>query len=419
MYKVSKLSNGIRVVTEKADYLKTVSAGVWVSVGSAMETKLNNGMSHFIEHMLFKGTQNRSAKEIAEFMESVGGQLNAATYKEYTCLSTKTLSEHIDRALELLSDMICNSTFTDENMETERDVISEEINMYEDTPEDVVHDLFDASIWEGTSIGLPILGTSESVESITKADMLTFFDNFYCGENMVISVMGNFDEDEVMALLEQKFGHIKRGNPAKLHPRVEAKRGFRIRKRNIEQCHLCAGFQSIDRNDEQFYDLLIMDSLFGGNMSSRLFQRVREDAGLAYSIYTDMDTLANNGSFVIYAGLNPKGVEKAMRIINDEIKLLKREKLTMEEIETAKMQLKASVVMDDERVYSRMSGYARGMLFDNKIETSEDIIEQIEKINRESVASIIDRVLDINTLNIALHGKVVGNEKNYSEIMDF
>ncbi len=420
MYKISSLSNGLRVVTEKIDYVKSVSAGVWVGAGSAMENKNNNGISHFVEHMLFKGTAKRNAKEIAEYMDSVGGQLNAVTEKEYTCYYTKTLSEHSDRAIEILSDMINNSTFSEENIETERRVISEEINMCEDNPEDAVHDLLSRMIWRDNPLGMPVAGTNKSIFGITRQDMLDYCNDLYSGDNMVLSVVGNFDETEMLSKLEEKFGGIKpHMKELPRQERLSVTRGFEIDKKNIEQCHLCMGLQGVHRNDEQFYDLLVMNALFGGNMSSRLFQKVREDAGLAYSIYSDVVTYVNNGSFVIYAGLNPKGTEKAMRILNDEIRLIKKEKLSDEEIAVAKEQMKAAVVMEDESMSARMGLYARGILFDNRVETTEEFISFIEKVNRNSVAEIIDRIFDIKTLNIAINGKIHSREKTLAQIMDF
>lgn len=420
MYKISRLSNGIRVVTENIDYVKSVSAGVWVGAGSALENENNNGISHFIEHMLFKGTKKRNAKEIAEYMDSVGGQLNAMTAKEYTCYYAKTLSEHSDRAFEILSDMIKNSTFTEENIGTERRVISEEINMCEDTPEDAVHDLLSRLVWGKNPLGMPIAGTEKSISDISRQDMLDYCRDMYCGDNMVLSVVGNFDESEVLSQLEEKFGDIKpHMKEIQQQKRLRVARGFEVDSKDIEQCHVCMGLQGLHRNDENLYDLLVINALFGGNMSSRLFQSVREEAGLAYSIYSYANTYRNNGSLVIYAGLNPDGVEEAFEIINNEIKMLKKDKFSDDEISVAKEQMKASVVMGIESMSARMSSYGKAILFDNRIKAPDEIVELIEKVNKNSVAETIDRIFNIGTLNVAVTGKVSNEGQNLLHIMDF
>ncbi len=407
MYKISTLSNGIRVVTEYIDYVKSVSVGVWTGAGSAMECPQNNGVSHYIEHMLFKGTKNRTAKEIAEAMDSIGGQLNAVTSKEYTCYYAKTLTEHCGRAFDVLSDMIINSTFTEENIETERSVIREEIAMCEDTPEDLIHDILSQIMWQGDALGFPIAGTDKTLSVIDKASMLDYKSHFYCGENMVISVVGNFDEASVLAELENKFGCIS-GEYKNIYSqkKIDVVSGIEIVKKDIEQCHLCLGLEGIERSDDRFYDLMVANAIFGGNMSSRLFQKVREEYGLAYSIYSYANTYSKNGSFVIYAGLNSDRLTRALELIGGEIKLLKDEKLSADEVNTAKEQLKASVIMGLEGMSSRMSSYGKGILFKNKIRSMEDTIHLIDSVSQNSVAEIIDRIFLPEKLNIALCGKI-------------
>ncbi len=420
MYKISTLSNGIRVVTEYIDYVKSVSTGVWIGAGSAMEASQNNGVSHYIEHMLFKGTKTRSAKEIAEAMDSVGGQLNAVTSKEYTCYYAKTLTEHMDLAFDILSDMITSSTFTEENIETERRVICEEINMCEDTPEDLVHDLLSNIMWQGDALGFPIAGTEKTLSDIDRRVMLDFKDNFYCGENMVISVVGNFDTAQVLNALEKLFGSIPRTyKTIYKQKKIDVVPDISIVKKDIEQCHICLGLEGLSRFDDHFYDLLVVNAILGGNMSSRLFQKVREEYGLAYSIYSYANTYHKNGSMVIYAGLNAESLYKALAIIGDEIKLLKSEKLSYEEIKTAKEQLKATVIMGLEGMSARMSSFGKSILFENKIRNMEETIRLIELVNRDSVAEIIDKTFTHDRLNIAICGKVTANKNEITNALDF
>ncbi|MBR5614653.1 MAG: insulinase family protein [Clostridia bacterium] len=420
MYNISTLSNGIRVVTENISYVKSVSVGVWIGAGSAMEEYQNNGVSHFIEHMLFKGTQNRTAKEIAEYMDRVGGQLNAVTSKEYTCYYAKTLSEHFEMAFEILSDMIKNSIFSEDSIATERKVIAEEINMSDDTPEDYIHDCLSGLVWRNHALGFPIAGTAESIRGIDRGALLSYRDGLYCGENMVISVVGNFDQAMVMASLEDKFGRIKKsGALRKAQAKLEVVRGADIVKKDIEQCHVCLGLEGFSRSDKRLYDLLVVNSILGGNMSSRLFQRVREEMGLAYSIYSYANTYQNNGSMVIYAGLNTDSLCGALGIIGDEIKTLKQNKLTAEEVSVAKEQMKASAIMGLEGMSSRMSSYGKSMLFENRVYSMDDTVSLIDRVNRDSVADVIDTVFDINRLNLAVLGRIEGEGKNIIDAVEF
>ncbi len=420
MYNISTLSNGIKVVTENISYVKSVSVGVWIGAGSAMEEHQNNGVSHFIEHMLFKGTQSRTAKEIAEYMDRVGGQLNAVTSKEYTCYYAKTLSEHSEMAFEILSDMIKSSIFSEDSIATERKVIAEEINMSDDTPEDYIHDCLSRIVWRNHALGFPIAGTAESIKGIDRSALLSYHDSLYCGENMVISVVGNFDQAMVMASLEDKFGSIKpSGALRKAQAKLEVVRGADIVKKDIEQCHVCLGLEGFSRSDERLYDLLVVNSILGGNMSSRLFQRVREEMGLAYSIYSYANIYQNNGSMVIYAGLNTESLCDALGIIGDEIKTLKQNKLTAEEVSVAKEQMKASAIMGLEGMSSRMSSYGKSMLFENRVYSMDDTVSLIDRVSRDSVADVIDTVFDINRLNLAVLGRIEGEGKNIIDAVEF
>lgn len=418
MHKVFTLSNGIRVVTETTDYVKSVSAGVWIGAGSANETLNNNGVSHFIEHMLFKGTTSRSAKDIAEYMDAVGGQLNAMTAREYTCYYAKTLSEHMDMAFEILSDMLINSTFSEENIATERKVILEEIYMGEDNPEDYIHDVFCEKLWEDEALGYPIAGTAKTLDSIDRRAICNYFSDMYVGGNIVISVVGNFDEEKAVEIMEDKFGKIKR-TPliVQEQKRIELKRGVELVKRDVEQCQVCIGFGGYSRSDAKNYDLAVVNALLGGNMSSRLFQKVREESGLAYSIYSYTSSYRNNGSLCIYAGLNTDELEKALEIINCEIACLKRDKLSRDEVNMAKNQLKASVVMGSEGCSARMSSYGKSILFENRVKSLDDIIGLIEDVNYDRVAEVIDDIFDRDKLTLAVLGKIDGDGERLLDIL--
>lgn len=420
MHKVFCLSNGIRVVTETTDYVKSVSAGVWVGVGSVNETAENNGISHFIEHMLFKGTHTRSAREIAECMDSVGGQLNAVTAKEYTCYYTRTLTEYMRTALELLADMICNSTFESENIELERKVIIEEISMGEDEPENLIYDIVEAEMWSGDALGFPVTGSEKSVSGISRDMLLDYFHRNYVAENIVISIVGNFDEDEAIEILEKNFsGILAGGAEPKESGRVLQSRKVKIVKKDFEQCQLCIGFDGYSRRDIRHYNLAVVNALFGGNMSSRLFQKVREESGLAYSVYSELSTYAQNGSLRIYAGLSPENIRQVLEIISNEIRLLKENKLTREEIETAKTQFKAALVMDSEGVAERECANGKTLLRDGRVKTIDDAIAMIDGITPEGVAEAIDFVFDSQKLTIAVLGRFDGDGQDLLDAMKF
>ncbi len=420
LHKVFKLSNGIPVVTESTDYVKSVSAGVWIYAGSSMENKKNNGVSHFIEHMLFKGTGKRSAREIAEYMDAVGGHLNAVTAHDYTCYYTRTLTEHLGMAFEILSDMIINSTFSDENIEVERKVILEEINMSEDDPEDLIHDILCRTMWKGEPLGFPIAGTVKTVKGIDKGCILDYYKERYIADNIVISVVGNFDEKSAIDMLEEKFGGIeRRGIIRQPQKKLIHTRNAEIVKKDIEQCQLCLGFEGYSRQAEENYDLAVVNALFGGNMSSRLFQKVREENGLAYSVYSYTDSYQENGSLAICAGLNPEELKQALEIIVREIKLLKRDKLTKEEVETAKTQLKASAVMGNEGISARMSHYGKSMLFETRAKNIDDVIRRIDRVCADGVAQVIDKVFDSKKMTLALLGNIKDGEDELMGMLEF
>ena len=420
MHRVFNLNNGIRVVTEKIDYVKSVSVGVWVYAGSAMENAGINGVSHFIEHMLFKGTENRSAKEIAECMDAVGGQLNALTAREYTCYYTKTLSEHLELAVELLSDMVTKSTFTQQNIDVERKVILEEINMCEDDPDDYIHDILSETMWEGEPLGFPIAGTARSLEGIDRKTLLYYFQSNYTAENMVISIVGNIEEERLSELLEKYFGRIEMRGVLREKPvKIDMRSNIALVKKDIEQCQLCMGFDGYSRFESEDYDLSVVNALFGGNMSSRLFQKVREEAGLAYSVYSYTSAYQSNGSLTIYAGLNTEELYRALEIISKEIRLLKKDKLSREEVETAKTQLKATVVMGSEGISPRMSTYGKSLMFENRVKSIEEIIAAVETVSVDRVAEVIDRVFDINRMAVAVLGRIDDDKKKIMDVLDF
>lgn len=405
MYIFKTLSNGIRVVAEKIDYLKSISIGVWVGNGSRYETAEENGISHFIEHMVFKGTKYRSADEIALAIDSVGGQINAFTAREYTCFYTKTLDEQAELAMSILSEMIFEPALTNEDMEKERSVIKEEINLYEDCPEELVYDLLSEAVWGDTPMGRPILGTKESLDAITPDIMRRYMRTHYTNKNIVISVSGSFGDD-FFDKLEEYFG--KRDIAANEVKFEEVKYSPKniVKTKDIEQVQLVASFEGIDINDEDVYSLLVFNNVFGCGMSSRLFRNIREKYGLAYAIGAGHSAYIGTGTFDISVGMSAQSVEKVCELICSEIKTIKRDKLTADELERAKEQLKGAYILSCESTGARMQGAGRALLLNKKVYTQEEALKKINSVNEESVSRIIDKVLNTDTLAVAAVGPI-------------
>lgn len=406
MYQYRTLSNGIRVVAEKITYLKSISIGIWVGNGSRYESKSENGISHFIEHMLFKGTQSRNAAQIAGEIDAVGGQLDAFTTREYTCFYTKTLDEHIPIALDVLSDMLHNPRLDIDDMALERQVVKEEIRMYEDSPEDLVYDLSSYAVWGDTPMGRTILGTYESLDGITPDIMRAYMNNHYTSANTIISVSGNFD-DNFFDLLEKYFGEKRLTDTIPHLPDAPYFCGRNIvRTKDIEQVQLVSTFRGIDVMDDSVYSLLVFNNVFGSGMSSRLFQNIREKRGLVYSISAGHSAYINTGVFDICAGMSPESLGEVASLISEEINKIKLFKLTKDEVERSKKQLKGNYILAGESTGARMQGAGRSLLLGKPIYTQEEVIRKIEAVDTDSVSEIIDRVLDSRTMCISAVGPV-------------
>lgn len=409
MVNIKKLDNGVRVVLEKIDYVRSISFGIWVKNGSRNEHTEYNGMSHFIEHMLFKGTENRTAKQIAEEMDAVGGQINAYTTKEYTCYHTRVLDKHFDRALDVMSDMFLHSRFAQKDIEKERNVIIEEINMYEDAPEELVHDTLQEAIWQGSSLGQPILGTVESISKFQTKDMKNFFENQYHTENTVISVAGHFDTEEMYTKLNKTLGQWKRKNDFVYYDTKTIYTPKVIKKeKDIEQVHLCIAFPSLERDHPQKYALAVFNTIFGGGMSSILFQKIREENGLTYTIYSYTSAYVDSGLFAIYGGMNPNQTEKVIQLIFDEIKLLKQNKFPQKLIDITKEQIISNFIIGRESTVNLMTSSGASVLLRGFVQDTEEILQQIEKITVEDIQNVIEKIFVKENMSVS----IVGNIKN-------
>lgn len=401
------LENGLRIVTENIPYVKSVSIGVWVETGSRFEDQSNNGISHFIEHMLFKGTENRTAKQIAESIDSVGGQLNAFTSKECTCFYAKVLDKHLSLAVDVLADMIFNSKFDEEDIIKEKNVVLEEINMYEDSPEDLVHDLICQTMFDGHPLAYPILGSSSILEKIERDDILDYYRRFYTPNNTVISIAGNFDTDKAIKLITKYFANWdpvvkeeKKQQPPIFYQRVMGK------NKNTEQLHLCLGMQGVPQGTNEMYYLMVLNNILGGSMSSRLFQKIREERGLTYSIYSYPSSYKDTGMFTIYAGLNPDYVTTVLQLITEEMDKIKNGGITSDEVYKSKEQLKGNYILGLESTSSRMSSMGKSELLHGRMYAPKEILQMIDNVQKEDVERIAQEVLDFNKLNISFVGDV-------------
>ncbi len=384
MYNYYYLKNGICLVYEKMPYVKSVSVGIWVKSGSMYEKPEENGISHFIEHMLFKGTKNRSAAKIAEEMDFAGGHINAYTSRECTCYYTKTLEENLPLSLEILSDMYYNSLFKEEDIELERGIIVEEINMYEDSPEDVALDRILERMWKSSPLGYPIAGTADTVNAITRDMMLSYMARRYTPQNTVISVAGQFNEKELIYMCEKYFSLEGSQTPHILNE-TNFHSGKWIEKKDIEQSHLSIAYPSYNLLCDRIYSQSVLNNIFGASMSSRLFQTIREMHGLSYSIYSYTASFPTCGMFGIYAGLSDESVDAAYDMIQKEIHKICTEKVTDYELEKAKSQLRCAIVMSRESVNARMSENGKTRLLLGSVRTDDQILEKIMAVSSEDI----------------------------------
>ena len=401
MYEINTLENGIKIVSENISFVRSISFGIWVKVGSQNEDLNLNGISHFIEHMIFKGTDKRSAKDIAEQIDEIGGQINAFTTKQMTCFYFKILDENFDKALEIMADMFLNSSFSDEEIEREKQVVIEEINMYEDTPEELVFELMHQKVFDGSSLAWPILGSIDNVKSFSHEKLKNYYEKNYFGENIIISVAGNFETREMLEKIKKYFGGIKNNRAEKKNLEVKYKNDFVIKKKDIEQVHLCLGFPGVKNLVEKIYVLAVFNNIFGGGMSSRLYQKIREENGLAYSVFSYNYSYEKVGLFNIYAGINPSKVEDCLKFIIHEIKNLDVNLISQKELAKSKEQLKASYLLNLESSSSRMNSLGRYMVFYNKILTSEEIIDEIDKINLDDIYNLIREIFDFSKISLS------------------
>lgn len=401
------LENGLHVVGERLPYLRSVSIGVWMRVGSMMETPAENGLSHFLEHMVFKGTEKRSTRDIAEEMDAVGGQMNAFTGKDCTCFYAKVIDEDLPLAVDILSDMTLHASLDETEFKKERGVILEEISMEEDSPEDVVHELLSRIQFGNQAAGMPILGPAEQIAAYTRDDLANYRARHYHPENCVVALAGNYDPEQVLALMQQYFGEWKKSGQRQTVAPMQPIPGQKAAKeKDTEQLHICLGYPGTFLGSDELYPMSVMNNLLGGAMSSRLFQKIREEMGMAYSIYTYPSTYVGCGTFAVYAGVSPKNGHAVLDETLKQLDLLCRDGVTEKEFREAKNQLRGSYLLGLESPGSRMQSMGRGQLHLDRCRTPEETVAKIEAVTIESVNAVARRIFS-NAPCISVVGKQV------------
>jgi predicted Zn-dependent peptidase len=403
------LPSGLIVLTERMEHVRSVAMGVWMRAGSRHELPELNGISHFVEHMVFKGTKSRSAQRIAREVDAIGGNLDAFTGKETICFNMKVLDDHVPTALDVLSDLVLNPVFASEEIARERGVILEEIKMDEDNPDTLVHEIFTQSFWKDHPLGKPILGTRETVRSFEQNTLLRFYEQRFLGGNMVFSAAGNLEHDSFVDLVTRHFGSLGSGMTCgdSVVPQVTPRINLR-NKKSLEQVQLCLGVQSPPVADESRYITLLLNTILGGGMSSRLFQTVREERGLVYAIYSDLNPYRDTGSLCVYAGTSADRAVQVIDLIMEEFRRLKTEPLQPDELRRAKDQLKGNLLLSLESSMSRMSNLARQQMYFERFFGLDEILERVEGVTEEQVMAMATNLFQPERVAVTMLGRLDG-----------
>ncbi|MGI6128891.1 MAG: M16 family metallopeptidase [bacterium] len=407
MYHKTTLPSGLRLITEEIPTVSSVAVGLWVNVGSKWEAVSEAGISHLIEHLLFKGTHRRTAREIAELLDSVGGQLNAFTSKEHTCYYARVLAQHFELAIDVLVDMFLNAKMLDEDVEREKRVVQEEINMYEDSPDELIHDLLSQAVWTNHSLGRPVLGTRESVANLTLDQIHSFWRRFYTPNNLVIAVAGNIEHQRVVTVCDKLFSTItpSRFSSLDIEP-PQFQPGLKLYPRDLEQVHLCLGAPGVPNTDENTYVVDVANSILGGGLSSRLFQHIREDQGLAYSIYSYHTAYKDSGLFTVYAGLSKDNYNQGLDLARQELEIMMNEPVPNKELDRAKQQVLGGFFLGLENTTNRMIRLARHELILNRWVSPEEVQEKIMSVTSSNIQSLCSRLFGQADLATVLLGPV-------------
>jgi predicted Zn-dependent peptidase len=403
------LPNGIRVITEAMPHVRSVSVGIWIGTGSREERPQETGLSHFIEHMVFKGTKNRSAEQIARSVDSIGGGLDAFTSKELVSYNVKVLDEHLPEAYDVVADLVRNPLFEKEDIEKEKGVILEELKMEVDNPEYLIHEIFSSHFWKGQPLGRPILGTKQTIRAFDRDKVERYYEKFYTPANILITAAGSLKHHNLLELTEKHFHDLKKRRPVKLDekPQPHAPLVFR-NKNSLEQVHVYLGVPSIAMSHESRFACYILNAILGGGMSSRLFQNIREKQGLAYTVYSELTMYRDAGCMLIYAGTSQRSAGKVVESVVKELRHLTDHKVTPDELRRAKDHLKGSYVLGLESTSSRMGNLVRQELYFNRFFSLDEMLESIENVTADEVQKLAQQFFDPKRMALAMLGRLEG-----------
>ena len=406
MYRKTTLTNGLRIVSESIPYMSSVSLGIFAGTGSRHETPAEQGVSHFIEHLMFKGTHRRSAKDIAEMVDDVGGQLNAATDRENTCYYIKVLPEHLSLGMDILSDMLLNSKFADVDVEKERQVVLEEISLYEDSPDELIHDLHMNSLWPGHALGRNILGTRETIAAMNRQAIIDYRMRHYVPDNLVIAAAGNLTHEQLVELSQLYWADVsgKSQTVVDLTPTFVAAR--LLQEKDIEQLHVCLGTPGVAHDSPQYYASHVLNTILGGGVSSRLFQSIREDRGLAYSVCSYPSSFRDTGLMTIYAGVSPENSREVIEITNAILSDIRLNGVRPDEIKRAKEQLKAGLMFSMESSASRMSRVGRAEISSREYLSPEKLAAKVDAVSLEQLFELAQPLYQPETTCMTALGPV-------------
>ncbi|HWI17593.1 MAG TPA: pitrilysin family protein [Vicinamibacterales bacterium] len=402
------LANGVRLATERMPHVRSVAVGIWLTRGSRHEPDAHPGIAHFVEHMLFKGTPTRNAEEIAQQVDSIGGQIDAFTSKEYAGYYLKVLDEHLPLAVDILADLICNPLMADEDIEREKKVILEEIKMVEDTPDDLVHELFAEGFWLNHPLGRPILGTPASVSALNKTTLTQYFAETYVASNFVVVAVGNLEHGRVQELLEKALVNAPHSGPPADSSAPVVAPVIQVRRKELEQSHIVFGTEALPQHHPDRYAGYALNTTLGGSMSSRLFQNVREKRGLAYSVFSGLSAYQDAGALSIYAGCANDAVAELIDVVVAEIRQMKAGGLAPVELRRAKDHLKGSLMLGLESTSSRMSHLARQEMYREHTFSLDDMLAAIERVTEDDVLKLADRFFTNGSLAVTVLGNVNG-----------
>lgn len=412
-YKKSVLSNGVRIVTEQHSHSKSVSIGVWVLTGTRDEANDEVGLSHFVEHLVFKGTKTRNAYQIARSLESLGGDLNAYTTREYTNYHCLVLKEDWKTGLEVLADLVCNMKISNKDFELEKKVILQEIAMSEDAPEELIYDYFYEGVYQNHPLARQILGQSETISKMTQKKVYEFYKHFYQGSNLIISAAGPIDHDQFVIACQKNFKSRKKFTGGILPRRAPRWKLYRkIFEREMEQAHILVGFPASSFHDKHRFEAFILNALLGGGMTSKLYQAIREKQGLAYTVFSSLNTNVDSGNISVYAGTDSKNVKKVIQIIADELKKIKKHGIKSRDINLFKTQVRGQLLMGSDEIENRMSSLGVNEMVFEKYKSVDAVIAEMEKVTEKSMKEYIKEYLDLSKASIVLVGP---NLKQYTD----